>query len=98
MDHLNNEHRQIVSFAAAKPHDASFPSNIVYDICCLKPDIFEYPNSSEWDVRTGSGGAATVECTLPSGVIVTLRPSMSYQIWWKIPAKAVTRLRKISIV
>jgi hypothetical protein len=97
VEHLNSADSEIVIFAASKPRNASFPDRIIYDICCLKPDLFEYPDVEDWECVRSASGSYTFRAVLSSGVIISVRPSMSWQIWWEIPRRAVRLLRRMEI-
>lgn len=64
----------------------------VYEICYIPIEHLQGLDAQAWD-KNGT----QYEQTTAQGVVCSLRPKMSWQIWWKIPIALVERTREIRI-
>lgn len=90
VDWLNNHHKDFIVLMAPSVKEDGV---ITYEIRYVSPELFSYPDASAW-VQKG----AELRATLASGIEVSLRPTMSWQIWWKIPKEATRLIKRISIL
>lgn len=77
--YLNNRNSEIISIPYRKLENSQGRSHI-YRICYIKAEVLQGVSGSKW-TKKGKQYIATNS----HGVEFSLRPSMSWQVWWKIP-------------
>lgn len=81
--YLNNRNMEIVSVPYQKVEDDSGRRHC-YQVCYIDPISFRGLKGDQW-TKKGAQWRQTNE----HGILFSLRPSMSWQIWWKIPAHLI---------
>ncbi len=84
-DYLNSMSSQIIAVPYKKVDDNSGRHHI-YRFCYIDPNILAGITSIQWKQK-----GKQFQATNSQGVELSLHPSMSWQVWWKIPL-AVTYL------
>ncbi|MFK7866047.1 MAG: hypothetical protein AB8B77_01245 [Alphaproteobacteria bacterium] len=85
-EYLNNNSANIIA-VPYEQKDTDEGRQHIYQICYIDVAILTKINADHW-VKKGKQYTQTNA----SGVVFSLRPSMSWQIWWKIPAKLIHKL------
>ena len=84
-DYLNNRDAEVISVPYRK-HDGNQGRQHIYQLCYVPTDLLKGINHQNWQPK----GKQFIN-TNQYGVEFSLRPSMSWQIWWKIPLHAISQ-------
>lgn len=80
---LDSRDAEIVSVPHRKVDDEQGRRHI-YRICYIKPEMLKGVKGSDWFEK-----GAHYRVISSNGVLFTLHPSMSWQVWWTIPLELV---------
>ena len=83
-DYLNQRNADIISVPYRKQEDNQGRQHI-YQICYVPVTLLTGINAKNWQKK-----GAHFTTTNQHGVEFNLMPSMSWQIWWKIPLSAIS--------
>lgn len=89
--YLNNKTANIISVSYNKIDDESGRCH-AYHVCYIDVEHLTKIAPNGW-CKSGK----TYEQIVSNGVVFSLRPSMSWQIWWKIPHELVEEAKKFEI-
>lgn len=90
-DYLNRRTANIISVPYAQIDDDRGRQHI-YTVSYVDIEHLQGVNAAAW---TKSGASWTQ--TNPSGVVLSLNPSMSWQVWWRIPVGLIHETEPIVI-
>lgn len=90
IEHIENIQKKSPVLSVASEKDAY---GFTYRMSIIKPKLLTtLPNANEWEKR---GNAFFTQNK--DGVIATIKPSLSWQIWWTIPVKKILLIDKIRV-
>ena len=90
-DYLNSPKAGLIATPYKKIDDAEGRKH-TYKVCYVEQVKLTGVVASNWQQK-----GKQYQQTNPSGVELSLRPSMSWQIWWKIPISLIKVAREIDI-
>jgi hypothetical protein len=96
-EYLNNNNAEIISVPYRKIDDDTGRRHI-YRIVYADAEHLTGLWDDDWEQLIGPRGGVTWAQTNQYGVEFSLRPSMSWQIWWKIPENLLEQTADIIIV
>ena len=93
-DCLNSKKADILS-VPYEQHDCDQGRIHDYSICYIDADKLSGLEPNKWQVTSERAGS--IEQTNKYGVVFSVRPSMSWQVWWTVPKEAYYRENTITI-
>ena len=70
----------------------------IYQIFYLDKEMLKIDDYTKWQEIKGKGGAISYLAVNDFGVELSIRPSMSWQIWWNVPISIISENNKTRII
>jgi hypothetical protein len=93
VDYLNSNSEHTILCAPCKiKKEKNKIKSILYKLQYITGDCFTYPSFDKWNINK-----KVIEIILDNGIKVSIRPSLSWQIWWQIPTSLFNLIADINI-
>lgn len=93
-----NENRYLIISVPYKDSECRLGKTHAYQLIYLDSDFLKIENYKMWQEKKGKKGGNSYFCTNQYGVFLTISPSMSWQIWWKIPIQNIKEENKTRFI
>jgi hypothetical protein len=77
-----------------KTHEDENGRKHIYQIFYLDTDMLKLDDHEQWEEVSGKKGGVSYRATNNIGVELQIIPSMSWQVWWKIPISEIHQDKK----
>jgi hypothetical protein len=78
--------------------DCELGKSHIYQIFYLNTKILRLEDHKKWTEKKGKKGGVSYYATNNFGVVLSIHPAMSWQIWWNIPLNLFTEENKTRLI